>query len=130
MFFAAILGITVVPVLMLLLVRGKITSEAKNPINRFLIWTYQPFVNFVKLRLSDSADDLSRRWSSWSATYFSLLDTRQRIHAAAERRDNPLHANRSARYVDHRGDENPANPGPNAGESARSGACIWQSGPV
>ena len=47
MFFAAILGITVVPVLMLLLVRGKITSEAKNPVNRFLIWAYQPFVNFV-----------------------------------------------------------------------------------
>src|SRR5277367_3726202 len=47
MFFAAMLGITVVPVLMLLLVRGKITSEAKNPVNRFLIWAYQPFVNFV-----------------------------------------------------------------------------------
>ncbi len=47
MFFAAILGITIVPVLMLLLVRGKITPEAKNPVNRFLIWAYQPFVNFV-----------------------------------------------------------------------------------
>ena len=47
MFFAAILGITVVPVLMLLLVRGKITPEQKNPINRLLIWAYQPFVNFV-----------------------------------------------------------------------------------
>ena len=43
MFFAAILGITVVPVLMLLLVRGRITSEIKNPVNRFLIWAYQPF---------------------------------------------------------------------------------------
>ena len=31
MFFAAILGITLVPVLMLLLVRGKITPEKKNP---------------------------------------------------------------------------------------------------
>jgi Cu(I)/Ag(I) efflux system membrane protein CusA/SilA len=47
MFFASMLGITLVPVLMLLLVRGKITSEAKNPLNRFLIWAYQPFVNFV-----------------------------------------------------------------------------------
>ncbi len=47
MFFAAMLGITVVPVLMLLLVRGKITPEVKNPLNRFLIWAYQPFVNFV-----------------------------------------------------------------------------------
>src|SRR6266550_4545287 len=47
MFFAALLGVTIVPVLMLLFIRGKITPEAKNPINRFLIWAYQPFVNFV-----------------------------------------------------------------------------------
>ena len=47
MFFAALLGITLVPVLMTLLVRGKITPEIKNPVNRFLIWAYQPFVHFV-----------------------------------------------------------------------------------
>src|SRR5437763_7471612 len=47
MFFASLLGVTLVPVLMVLLIRGKITSEAKNPINRFLIWIYQPFVHFV-----------------------------------------------------------------------------------
>jgi Cu(I)/Ag(I) efflux system membrane protein CusA/SilA len=47
MFFAALLGVSLVPVLMLLFVRGKITVEAKNPINRFLIWAYQPFVHVV-----------------------------------------------------------------------------------
>src|SRR6184192_4420410 len=47
MFFAALLGVTLVPVLMLIFVRGKITPEIKNPVNRFLIWAYQPFVNFV-----------------------------------------------------------------------------------
>src|SRR5438874_1440705 len=47
MFFASLLGLTLVPVLMLLLIRGKITPEIKNPVNRFLIWAYQPFVNFV-----------------------------------------------------------------------------------
>ncbi|HKB90019.1 MAG TPA: efflux RND transporter permease subunit, partial [Opitutaceae bacterium] len=47
MFFAAVLGITLVPVLMTLLIRGKITPEIKNPVNRFLIWVYQPFVHFV-----------------------------------------------------------------------------------
>jgi Cu(I)/Ag(I) efflux system membrane protein CusA/SilA len=45
--FAALLGITLVPVLMMLLVRGKITPEVKNPINRFLIWAYRPFADFV-----------------------------------------------------------------------------------
>ena len=47
MFFAALLGVSLVPVLMLLFVRGRITPEAKNPVNRFLIWAYQPFVRFV-----------------------------------------------------------------------------------
>jgi Cu(I)/Ag(I) efflux system membrane protein CusA/SilA len=47
MFFAALLGVTLVPVLMTLLIRGRIKPEAKNPLNRFLIWAYQPLVNFV-----------------------------------------------------------------------------------
>src|SRR5213075_1614302 len=47
MFFASFLGVTLVPVLMLLLIRGKIVPEKDNPINRFLIRTYHPFVNFV-----------------------------------------------------------------------------------
>src|SRR5213078_251041 len=49
MFFAALLGVTLVPVLMTLLIRGKIRPEAKNPINRFLIWAYHPLVEFVLL---------------------------------------------------------------------------------
>jgi Cu(I)/Ag(I) efflux system membrane protein CusA/SilA len=47
MFFAALLGITLVPVLMVMLVRGKITPEARNPVNRFLVWAYRPFARFV-----------------------------------------------------------------------------------
>ncbi len=47
MFFAALLGVTLVPVLMTLLIRGKITSERKNPVNRVLIRAYQPLVDFV-----------------------------------------------------------------------------------
>ena len=47
MFFAALLGVTLVPVLMLLWIRGKITPEKKNPLNRILIRAYLPVVNFV-----------------------------------------------------------------------------------
>src|SRR2546422_7968131 len=47
MFFAALLGVTLVPVLMVWLIRGKITPEIKNPVNRLLIWLYQPLANFV-----------------------------------------------------------------------------------
>jgi Cu(I)/Ag(I) efflux system membrane protein CusA/SilA len=45
--FAALLGVTLVPVLMLLLIRGRITPEGRNPVNRFLIWAYRPLVDFV-----------------------------------------------------------------------------------
>ncbi len=47
MFFAALLGVTLVPVLMTLLIRGRITPEVRNPVNRFLIWAYWPLVDFV-----------------------------------------------------------------------------------
>ena len=42
---AAFLSVTVVPVLMLWLVRGKIKREDENPINRFFIALYRPFLN-------------------------------------------------------------------------------------
>jgi len=44
---AAILSITLVPVLMGYLVRGKILPESKNPVNRFLIWVYHPIIKLV-----------------------------------------------------------------------------------
>jgi copper/silver efflux system protein len=43
----AILSITLVPVLMLLFVRGRIIPEGKNPINRALIWIYRPMIRLV-----------------------------------------------------------------------------------
>jgi Cu(I)/Ag(I) efflux system membrane protein CusA/SilA len=42
---AALLSVTVVPVLMLWLIRGKIKRENENPINRFFIALYRPFLN-------------------------------------------------------------------------------------
>lgn len=44
---AAGLSITLVPVLMGYFIRGKITPEHKNPINRALIATYRPVINAV-----------------------------------------------------------------------------------
>jgi copper/silver efflux system protein len=41
---AALLSITLVPVLMQLFVRGRILPEARNPINRALIWLYRPII--------------------------------------------------------------------------------------
>ncbi len=44
---AAFLSITVVPLFMLLLIRGKIMPERKNPVNRFLMWSYTPIIHWV-----------------------------------------------------------------------------------
>jgi Cu(I)/Ag(I) efflux system membrane protein CusA/SilA len=41
---AAVLAITVVPVLMGYLIRGRIPPEGRNPINRFLSWAYRPIL--------------------------------------------------------------------------------------
>jgi Cu(I)/Ag(I) efflux system membrane protein CusA/SilA len=44
---AAFLSVTLVPVLMGLLIRGKIPKEEKNPVNRLMIKLYHPVLNFV-----------------------------------------------------------------------------------
>jgi Cu(I)/Ag(I) efflux system membrane protein CusA/SilA len=49
---AALLSITLAPVLMGLFIRGKIPAEEKNPINRVLVWLYHPVIDFV----------IKRRW--------------------------------------------------------------------
>jgi Cu(I)/Ag(I) efflux system membrane protein CusA/SilA len=43
----ALLSITLVPVLMLLFIRGHIVPEGRNPINRLLIWIYRPVIRLV-----------------------------------------------------------------------------------
>ncbi len=53
MFFASLLSVSLVPVLMIWFIRGKIPDENKNPVNRFLVWVYRPFVRFA----------LSFRWT-------------------------------------------------------------------
>ncbi|MFQ5702151.1 MAG: efflux RND transporter permease subunit [Acidobacteriota bacterium] len=44
---SSILAITIIPVLMSLFIRGKILPETRNPLSRFFIWVYTPFIHFV-----------------------------------------------------------------------------------
>ncbi len=47
----ALLSVTLVPVLMIYFVRGKIIPESKNPLNRFFIWLYHPILVYgLKLK--------------------------------------------------------------------------------
>jgi Cu(I)/Ag(I) efflux system membrane protein CusA/SilA len=50
---AAVLSLTLAPILMGWFIRGKIPKEEKNPINRFLIWLYHPVIDWV----------IKRRWT-------------------------------------------------------------------
>jgi Cu(I)/Ag(I) efflux system membrane protein CusA/SilA len=50
MAFASILSVTVVPVLMLWLIRGKIRKEEENPINRWFIHLYEPILKLALRR--------------------------------------------------------------------------------
>ncbi len=47
---AALLSISLAPVLMGWFIRGKIPREEKNPVNRILIWIYKPVVDFAVKR--------------------------------------------------------------------------------
>jgi len=47
---AALLSVTLVPVLMLLFIRGRIKPEAENPLNRWLIAGYRPLIAAVLRR--------------------------------------------------------------------------------
>src|SRR6266851_653626 len=44
---AALLSVTLVPVLMTIFVRGRIMPEQRNPLNRLLIWLYRPLIDVV-----------------------------------------------------------------------------------
>jgi Cu(I)/Ag(I) efflux system membrane protein CusA/SilA len=44
---AALLSITLAPILMGYFIRGKMLPEERNPLNRFLIWVYHPVIDFV-----------------------------------------------------------------------------------
>jgi copper/silver efflux system protein len=44
---AALLSITLAPVLMGYLIRGRMLPEERNPVNRLLIWLYHPVIDFV-----------------------------------------------------------------------------------
>lgn len=47
LFFSALLAITITPALIVLLIKGKVKAEDKNPISRGLIWLYNPVVKFA-----------------------------------------------------------------------------------
>jgi len=48
MAFGALLSVTLIPVLMIWLLRGKMRPETANPLNRFFVWIYKPVMCRLK----------------------------------------------------------------------------------
>ncbi len=44
---AALLSVTLAPILMGYFIRGRLRPEEKNPLNRLLVWLYHPVIDFV-----------------------------------------------------------------------------------
>lgn len=65
MFFASVLSVSIVPILMVWFIRGKIISEERNPLNRFFIWIYRPILR-IALRF---------KWITILLAFLGLLAT-------------------------------------------------------
>ncbi len=65
MAFAAILSVTLVPVLMIKLMRGKFRKESQNPINRFFLKLYQPLLRKA----------LQYKWLTLSLAALAMIST-------------------------------------------------------
>lgn len=74
---ASVLAVTLIPVLIALLVRGKIPSENANPLTRGLIWLYRPFLNFTlrwpKLLIILCVAVTATAWYPWQKLDYELM---------------------------------------------------------
>jgi Cu(I)/Ag(I) efflux system membrane protein CusA/SilA len=86
---AALLSITLVPVLMGLLIRGPVKPEAANPVNRLLIRAYRPVIGFVLRHRRATVV----RGARGARRHGAPVDAAgERVHAAAERGERDGHA--------------------------------------
>ena len=123
---AAGLSVTLVPVLMGYLIRGRIPDETRNPLNRWLIAVYRPVLATGAALPEDDAGSLR---AAAAREPLSGDAARRRVHAAARRRRPAVHAVGAARAVRGQGRGGPAadrSPDP---DRSGGGARVRQDGP-
>ena len=90
---AAGLSVTLVPVLIVYLVRGRIREEKANPLNRVLIRAYRAVIDAALRRPRAT---LAGRRAAGRHEFVAVVAARLRIHAAARRGRSALHADHAA----------------------------------
>lgn len=74
---ASVLAVTLIPVLIALLVRGKIPAETGNPLTRLLIWLYRPLLNMTlrwpKLLIVLCIGIAASAWYPWQKLDYELM---------------------------------------------------------
>ena len=123
---AAGLAVTLVPVLMGYFVRGRIPSEAANPLNRWLIAGYRPV---LAAALAWPKATLVAAGLALAATAWPVLAARRRIHAADGRGRSAVHAHRAAGIVGGQGGRAPPADRPADQDGSRGRARVRQGGP-
>jgi hypothetical protein len=86
---AALLSITLIPVLMGWLIRGKIPSEDANPINRFLTRIYRPALDWV---LAKPKAALLIAWLVFATSLWPISQTGGEFMPQMNEGDLALHA--------------------------------------
>ncbi len=123
---AAGLSVTLIPVLMIAFIRGRMADESANPLNRLLIRLYRPVIAAVLARpVADAGGRRPRDGSDGVADQ----SPRQRVHAAARRRRSVVHADRAAGSGRWEGIRDPATDRSHPEDVPRSGARVRQDGP-
>ena len=123
--FAALLGVTLVPVLMTLLVRGRIIPEERNPVNR----SSSGPTGLRGFRAALPMAHARGRALHPGCDGHSLPAPGKGVHAAPQRGHDPLHAHGRPRHVDRRGDAHSPGPGPAAEGDSRGGDGVRQGRP-
>lgn len=74
---ASILAVTLIPVLIGLLVRGKIPAETRNPLTALLIWLYRPLLNLTlrwpKIIILLCVAVTATAWYPWQKLDYELM---------------------------------------------------------
>ena len=123
---SALLAVTLVPVLMGYVIRGRIPGENANPLNR---WLHRRLPPAAALGAALAEGDARDRRARARGDRVSGDEARRRVHAAARRRRPAVHADGAARAVGRQGVRAPAADRPDDPPDSRGEERVRQDRP-